>query len=381
MTGKTKIATKQNSTLYEILFNMARRTPDAIALLSPDRQPLRYIELIEQVQNCRKQLNAAGIGLGDTVAIVLPNGPEMAAVFLAIGCAATSAPLNPGYRFAEYDFFLSDLEARALIIQAGIESPAIEAAQVRGIPIIELQPLLDGPAGRFHLEIPDLARQVRPGPAECEDVALVLHTSGTTSRPKMVPLTQANLCHSALNIRNWLNLTSDDRCLNIMPLFHIHGLIAAVLASLAAGGSLICSPGFNSVQFFGWLEEFRPTWYTAVPTMHQSILQRAVHHRETIEQVPLRFIRSSSSSLPPQVMAELEQTFHAPVIEAYGMTEAAHQMASNPLPPQAHKPGSVGLPAGPQVSIMKEEFEYFSACRSEGRNSYSRSQCHPGLYP
>jgi acyl-CoA synthetase (AMP-forming)/AMP-acid ligase II/acyl carrier protein len=343
------------TTIYEIVLQQARNSPEATAILSPGRQSLSYSRLFEQVHNCLGQLNTAGIGRGDTVAIVLPNGPEMAVAFLATACAATSAPLNPNYRLAEFDFYLSDLQACALIVQAGIESPAIEAAKTRSIPIFELQPLMDEPAGRFNFHTSELVRPILPGPADCDDVALVLHTSGTTSRPKMVPLTQINLCTSALNIRDWLKLTSTDRCANIMPLFHIHGLVAAVLATLSSGGSLVCTPGFNSVQFFGWLDEFKPTWYTAVPTMHQSILQRASANQAIIERTPLRFIRSSSSSLPPQVMAELEQTFHAPVIESYGMTEAAHQMASNPLPPLTRKPGSVGLPAGPQVAIMAEE--------------------------
>ncbi len=181
---------------------------------------------------------------------------------------------------------------------------------------------------------------------------MVLHTSGTTSRPKLVPLTQKNLCQSAEHIRAALDLTTRDRCLNVMPLFHIHGLVAAVLASLAAGGTVICTPGFYASQFFDWMEECRPTWYTGVPTMHQSILAQAPARREVIQRHPLRFIRSSSSALPPQIMNQLEETFGAPVIEAYGMTEAAHQVASNPLPPRARKPGSVGIAAGPEIAVM-----------------------------
>jgi len=159
---------------------------------------------------------------------------------------------------------------------------------------------------------------------------------------------------SAAAIRKSLQLTAADRCMNVMPLFHIHGLIAAVLSSLSAGGSVVCTPGLLAPKFFGWLEAFLPTWYTAVPTMHQAILARAAANRQIIERVPLRFIRSASASLPPRLMAEVEETFHCPMIEAYGMTEAAHQMAANPLPPLARKPGSVGLPAGPEIAIMDD---------------------------
>jgi len=187
-----------------------------------------------------------------------------------------------------------------------------------------------------------------------EDIALVLHTSGTTSRPKIVPLSQRNICASARNIQRSLALTESDRGLNVMPLFHIHGLIAAVLAPLSAGGSVFCTPGFNALKFFGWMEAARPTWYTAVPTMHQAILARARQNTVVIAANKLRFIRSSSSSLPPRVLAELEETFGCPVVEAYGMTEAAHQMACNPLPPGIRKPGTVGRGAGPELAIMDE---------------------------
>lgn len=184
---------------------------------------------------------------------------------------------------------------------------------------------------------------------------MVLHTSGTTSRPKIVPLSVANLCASASNIRNTLKFTPQDIGLNIMPLFHIHGLIAGVLAPLSAGAQVFCTPGFNALKFFAWMDEAKPTWYTAVPTMHQAIVARAKGNTEIIKRNPLRFLRSSSSSMPPQVIKELEEIFSAPLVEAYGMTEATHQMASNPLPPAARKPGTVGLPAGPEVQIMGED--------------------------
>jgi len=176
-----------------------------------------------------------------------------------------------------------------------------------------------------------------------------------------VPLSHANLAASAAHIGATLRLTPDDRCLNIMPLFHIHGLIAAVLSSLAAGGSTCCTPGFNALRFFAWLGEAKPSWYTAVPTMHQAILARAARNPEAVAAAKLRFIRSSSASLPPQVMVELEALFSCPVVESYGMTEAAHQMTSNPLPPAARKPGSVGIAAGPEVAIMAEDGEMLGA--------------------
>ena len=325
---------------------------DAPAIGAPDRTAMTHKGLRELVERTVRALNGMGIGRNDRVAIVLPNGPEMASAFISIAAGATTAPLNPAYRTDEFDFYLSDLNAKALVILEGMDSPALGVAAARNIPVIRLMP--GAIAGDFTLNGASAAPSTHGGYAGENDIALVLHTSGTTSRPKIVPLAHVNVTASAYHIGRTLSLTADDVCLNIMPLFHIHGLIAATLSSMAAGGSVICTPGFNALKFFGWFAEANPTWYTAVPTMHQAILSRADRNKEIIEKGRLRFIRSSSSSLPPQVMEALEKTFGVPVIEAYGMTEASHQMASNPLPPKSRFAGSVGIASGPDVGIMDE---------------------------
>lgn len=332
---------------------MASGADDAIAIAAPGFPALSYGGLRRLVADVAADLNTFGLGANDAVAIVLPNGPEMATAFVAIASVATAAPLNPAYKADEFDFYLSDLNARALIVARDVETPARDVAQKRGIPVIELLVAEGAAAGEFTLTLPEGGSTGNSSaPAGAEDVALVLHTSGTTSRPKIVPLSQRNICASAGHIRETLALTADDVCLNIMPLFHIHGLIAAVLSSLSAGASIFCTPGFNALKFFSWLDEANPTWYTAVPTMHQAILARAGRNLGSIDRARLRFTRSSSASLPPQVMQALEETFSCPLVEAYGMTEAAHQMACNPLPPAVRKPGTVGLAAGPEVAIM-----------------------------
>jgi acyl-CoA synthetase (AMP-forming)/AMP-acid ligase II len=333
---------------------LARGAADAIAIAAPGRQPLTHGALRALITRTLAVLNAGGIGRNDRVGIVLPNGPEMATCFMACASGVASAPLNPAYRADEFEFYLSDLHAKALIVEAGSTSPAVDVARKLGVAVIELRP--GEAAGDFTLTgLPDGAPAAQGGYAQPADVSMVLHTSGTTSRPKIVPLSQGNLAASAENIRATLQFTPADCGLNIMPLFHIHGLIAGVLAPLAAGSQVFCTPGFNALKFFGWMDEARPTWYTAVPTMHQAIIARAPKNLDVIARHPLRFIRSSSSSMPPQVIAELEALFKAPLIEAYGMTEATHQMCSNPLPPGVRKPGSVGLPAGPEVAIMGED--------------------------
>ncbi|MDQ2871433.1 MAG: AMP-binding protein [Acidobacteriota bacterium] len=340
------------NTVVELLRGPASSPGGTPALLGLGRRSLSRSGLMLQIEDVSRSLRAAGVRSGDRVAVCLPDGPEMATAFLGICSAVPSAPLNPAYREEEFVFFLSDLEARALVLPEGVESPARQAAHRLGIPVLDL---VSDPetAGLFRFSsVPPSEEALAP--AASGDVALLLHTSGTTARPKLVALTHRNLCASAGHIARTLELTEADRCLNVMPLFHIHGLVAALLASLSAGASVVCTPGFQAPSFFDWMDQFEPSWYTAVPTMHQAILARAPGHAPVLERRRLRFLRSSSAALPPQVSTELERVFRAPLIEAYGMTEASHQMASNPLPPRIRKPGTVGPAAGPDVAILDE---------------------------
>ena len=349
-----KIGVPGDLSIRSLLQTRARQIPDAVAIAAPGRASLTYANLWRHIETAVSALRAMGIGRHDRVVIMLPQGPEMATAFVAVAAGATSAPLNPAYRAAELDFYLSDLNAKALILESGTDSPARAIARARGVPIIELAPVREAEAGVFTLTGAEHPEPVDDGFAEPGDTALVLHTSGTTSRPKSVPLTHTNLCASAQNIAATLALTETDRCLSAMPLFHIHGLIGGLLSSLAAGAGFVSTPAFDPGCFFDWMKEFQPTWYTAVPTIHQAILRCARERGEPIETGRLRFIRSSSAPLPVTVMAQLEEVFKAPVIEAYGMTEASHQITSNPLPPSQRKAGSVGVATGTDVAIMDE---------------------------
>jgi len=343
--------------MTDSIWNILAANASSQAIGAPGRPWLNGAGLRALAERTRQALNGVGIGRGDRVGIVLPNGPEMATCFVSIAAACTAAPLNPAYTADEFDFYLSDLKPRAIILLQGDPTPARAAAERFSVPVIELHPDAGAAAGTFSLQTSGLAAgtPAEPGAAGPDDLALVLHTSGTTARPKIVPLTNRNLAASAGHIAESLALGPADICLNVMPLFHIHGLVAAVLSSLRAGAGVCCTPGFNAFKFGEWLNDVRPTWYTAVPTMHQAILMRMRAHPERARAAGLRLIRSSSASLPPQVMQELEEVFGSPVVEAYGMTEAAHQMASNPLPPRARKPGAVGLAAGPEIAVMADD--------------------------
>jgi acyl-CoA synthetase (AMP-forming)/AMP-acid ligase II/acyl carrier protein len=340
----------KSETIYQLVRTWAQDTPQAIALLSPAQEPITYCQLLNQIDSIIKFLREVGIGQSDRIAIVLPDGINMAATFLGVSCAAVSIPLNPSYLENEIERYVTDLRPKALVTPAGVHSPARAVAQRHGVPLIELVPH-KGP-GLFTLKASMPHSPSPEHPVERDHAALILHTSGTTAKPKRVPLSHKNLCSSALAIRETLQLTSSDRCLGIMPLFHIHGLIGGLLSSLAAGASFAAASPFDPNCFFEWMDKFNPTWYTAAPTIHQAILRWAQDRGETITTGRLRLIRSSSAPLPRNVIAQLEEVFKVPVIQAYGMTEAAHQIVSNSLPPVACKIGSVGRATHTDVAIV-----------------------------
>ena len=343
----------KRSCVYDQLAAQAERAPNAVAIAAPGRRPLTYEGLLSQTHTVMAQLNSMGIGRNDRVVIVLDSGPEMAVAFIAMASCVTCVPLNPGYRADEFEFYMSRLNARSLVIDSASSSPARAVAQTLGLSIIELVSERDGGAGNFLLAGRVSGVNQLGGFSRPEDQALLLHTSGTTSAPKIVPLTQNNVCSMATNNQTYLGLTSDDLCLNVMPLFHSTGLIGVVLSSILSGAGVVCPTGFYAPKFVEWFEGFRPTWYTAVPSIHQAILLRATSERERVSQNRLRCIRSSSSALPRQVLQDLEKTFNAPVIESYGLTESG-MVACNPVPPGRRKVGSVGVPTSVDLAIMEE---------------------------
>jgi oxalate---CoA ligase len=337
-----------------ILELWASARPEAPAILAAGRPALSYAGLRAEIEAVTGQLRDQGIDRHDRVALVLPNGPELATAFLCVAAAAVAAPLNPALSRHEFELSLRELGVRAALLPEGASAALRDLAPELGVAVLDVRVDSGAPAGQFRIEA---ARDGRTGnarspAADPDDVALVLQTSGTTARPKTVPLRHCHLAASAHHVATTLRLGPDDRCLNVMPLFHIHGIEACLLAPLSVGGSVYCAAGFHALRFFAELTESEATWYSAVPTIHQSVLSRAERNAERIRATHLRFIRSSSAALPPSVSRELEATFGVPVIEAYGMTEAAHQMASNPLPPGERRPGTVGLAAGPEVGIM-----------------------------
>lgn len=333
---------KSVHTLFDVLHFADSHT----AVIVPELGiSISYQELRQQVLAMSKALASAGIRRGDRVAMALPNGLPAIVCFLAASIAGTAAPLNPAYPYEEFLFFLKDTNARLLLCPIAEADDARSAATDLGIPAFSVEM---NDAGSVLLQgSPRGASLIEPTP---DDIALILHTSGSTGRPKRVPLPHFNLAVSSANIANTYSLSEEDVSLCIMPLFHIHGLIGSVMSTLLSGGAVVVPTKFNALSFWRTVKEHRVTWYSGVPTMHQLLLART--HHKPAEAGCLRFIRSCSAPLSPELIHKIEGVFGVPFVEAYGMTEAAHQMTSNPLPPQIRKAGCVGVGTGIRISIM-----------------------------
>lgn len=340
-------------TVVNAIRERAAATSDTVPLSDVTHRERDGRALAADVQGLSEAIRQAGIGRADRVALALPNGMEAAIGFLGASTAAVAAPLNPGLTKKEFSFLLSDLEARLLVVAGPEPAAAREAAADLDVPVMTMTLGVTGGIETM-LDITPRRNAATATEPRDDDVALVLHTSGTTARPKLVPLTHRNLEFSARNIGRFFELGPADRCLVLMPLFHIHGIVACLLAPILAGGGTVCTPGYDATRIEAWLREVDPTWFSAVPSIHHSIvttMRRADRENPTGS---LRFIRSCSSALPPVLYRDLREVFAVPVVESYGMTEMSHQIASNPLPPGQPKIGSVGMASGTRIAVLDD---------------------------
>ena len=321
------------------------------ALVVPDGPRLTYGALRDEAERMARTLAALGVRRGDRVATVLTRPADSVIAFFGAGLAATAAPLNPGLTETEYRALLSGVRARVVVVPPG-QASAVRRARTEGMLVVDAAL---GADGKFRVDANASGRQEPEHPSE-EDVALVLHSSGTTGRPKRVALRHRHLMESAERIRDTYGLSPEDVSLAVMPLFHVHGLVASVLAVLRSGGTVLLPPRFDHAAFSSLAADHSVTWCTAVPTFHQLVLARC--RADAPRPSRLRFLRSASAKLSLRTLTDLEARFAVPVIEAYGMTEAAHQIASNPLPPGRRVPGSVGPGTGVRVAVVDEQSRF-----------------------
>lgn len=319
--------------------------PEAIALLAPSREPLTYSQLGAAVRTTRDALHQFGAGSEDVTAVALPTGPELITTFLAIAGTGACAPLDPALTEPEAQFCLSRLGARTIIVDDASQSAAA-AARSLGMRVLALQVDPNRAAGIFTLA--DTSGRPATIAGRQTNAALLLFTSATTDSPKLVPLTVANLAALAMHDSRALQLSASDRLLSLMPYYHLHGL-AAALTQLACGGSVICTSGLDPSSFVACVSAMRPTWLTSSPPVSRSILTLARQNPELFRQLPLRFIRSGTARLDPQLLQMLEQATGVPVLNGYGMTETGG-VTRNTL--DRRIPGSVGRSSGVDLAIM-----------------------------
>jgi oxalate---CoA ligase len=331
-----------------VLLDAAQLSGQAF-VMPDDGRALTYEQAADWTETLAARLAGANVRRGDRVALALPNSPEFVLLLLAITrLGAAAAPLNPAYTESEFRFFLEDIGPRLLLMPTGRPASATAAAEATGTTVLTVDAAGDGPP-----ELLAAGRPVRPAPAfepgGADDVAILLHTSGTTSRPKQVPLRQGNVMASIRTIAAHYQLGPADVSFCVMPLFHVHGLVASAFAALSTGGTVIAPRRFMPHRFWQQARDYQATWLSAGPTLHRMILDRA---DDAGAPASLRFVRSCSSALSPALLERAESMYGVPMLEAYGMTEASHQMASNPLPPALRIPGSVGVPTGTDIRIV-----------------------------
>ncbi|MFD2421813.1 non-ribosomal peptide synthetase [Amycolatopsis pigmentata] len=307
----------------ELVRQHAARRPRSVALIEPGGRSIDYGRLVGVLSSLATALRDAGVGQGDRVATILPDGLDAGVLFLAVATVAVSAPLNPAYSESELDNAFALLEPALLVVRPGLSTTAREVAKRHGIPVAELERDDDS----FRITLDEPARRRGPsGPHHGE--SLVLQTSGTTGQGKLVPLTWPTMLAAAEASAKAYGLTSADRRLNIMPLFHVQGLVGSLLAALCCGSSVVCADTFLPGDILNWLTKHDVTWFSASPAMHQRILEHAPE--DWLPPRALRFVRSGSAALSPVLRTALERFYRIPIVESYGMTEA-HQIASTPV--------------------------------------------------
>ena len=339
--------------LPDLLAAWSARAPEAPAILAPGRAPLTYGALVRHAQETGRALRRFGVGAHDRVALIVANGPDLATAVLEVAAHAIVAPLNPDLPASDLAVALEGLRARTVIFPVGQGGEARALAHALGLAILDLVPLGDGAAGLFALQGKPRSCAAAEARVGSDDIAVLLHTSGTTSQPKRVPIMHGQLCRVAYATTTALGVTAADRCLAVPGLFHSHG-VGTLATCVMAGSSIACLEHFSAGTFFQAMAACEPTWYTAVPTIHHAILGDAAAYADTVARSRLRLIRTASMACPPSLIRAIEATFQAPVIETLGMAETASQIASNPLPPGIRKLGSVGLPNALELRIVDE---------------------------
>ncbi len=351
--GRTRAEARHTPcTILDLLAASARAYSKAPAILAPDRDTLTHAALLNQVHAATRALADAGYGRGSRIALALPEGPEAAVAALAVSCCATCAPLSRDLGEAALFELIVAMRIDALITPEADASPAVDAARRAGVTVVGLRHASTAPAGSFALIAPAARSPVAVPQPHLDDIALLAHTSGTTSRPKIVPHTHRRIAEAARMRGELGQLTHTDRSLLTTPLSNLTTLRRAAIPPLAAGGSVVCLGHFDPVRLIAWIEALAPTHYMASVATHIAILEELERRTRPVKH-SLRFVLAGGANLPSDIQTRLERALGASVIAAYGMTETG-TIAQVPLPPDRAPAGSVGRPANIDIAIVDE---------------------------
>ena len=313
--------------LFHMLSEQATRVPDRAAIAAPGRSPMTYRHLLQRMGRIQEALHGLGIGRNDRVALALPPGPELAVALLGVASTAICVPMHPAD--ARMETHLSNMHVKAVILPFGEKDKAQSAVHRHGIRVLELMPVPETEAGFFALSGHTHFTPAAQALPHDDDCAFMLPPVDIGTYTEPLILSHAHLILAAWEVADGLKLDMSDSCLNIMPMFQSHGLVAGLLASLAVGAKVVCPTDFQADTFFQWLDACRPSWYTAEPRMHEAIVEHAPRYAERIRRCPLRFIRSESGALPPRVIRALERIFRAPVMDTHGLAEILGQLSES----------------------------------------------------
>ena len=348
-----------NMRLEHAIFRIRENSPDSPAILGPGASPLSYEYLAQQIEYVAAWLADRNIDKGTRIASALEDGAMAATAFLAFGSSSEYAPLNPDLTEREFSKYLKATSAQFLLVPStGADAPK-RAALALCLPVIELLEITGGAAGQFELSVDSPA--ARTPRAASSDVALVLQTSGTTGRPKVIPLTHQQLYARGQRLSKWLSLTPSDRCLAVTPCYHVHAIAGCIVTSILSGASIVCPPRFEVGAFYRNFREFAPTWFSAGSTFYRAILAERENYADNLHDSRLRFVRHASDVLTVDLRREIEQAFNCPMQSSYGSTEG-NNMIGDPLPPGVAKPGSIGIPfVEGEFAIMNDAGELLEA--------------------
>jgi acyl-CoA synthetase (AMP-forming)/AMP-acid ligase II len=327
-------------------------TPASSAIEGVDGRRMTYGQLKANARKIVSSLNAAGFRRNDRISVALPNGPELAVAMVSVASGFTAVPMSPDLKEEEFERYLSALRLKAVLAKAG--TVPRHMLSKFGLDVFELAPDSSPEAGAFSLSSPSFRNQdlAEPEFTEPKDTVLVLMTSGTTALPKRIPITNGNFYWGILQNSRDGTIDSTTRLLIFFPLTHAAGAIS-LWRSILNGGTVICPHEMNPVNFYQWLDNTQANAFFAAPPVHQIILDMAENHKDSIARSDLRWLMTGSASIRKDIMEKMEETFKAPVIEAYGSTETIG-IGFSPLPPRKHKYAAV-MPVVPGLEILDDK--------------------------